>query len=171
MAKTLQSDSDLARKAAAGDQAAFIVLVERHQGMVSGVALSLLKDVSTSEDVAQETFLSAWKKISSLRDSSKLRPWLATIARNTALTHLRMKKKKAESRALEETMSDSSPGPDQVSAHKDDLSLVLHALETLPEKYRTPSDSFLPRRPIGGCGGGGAWLEAGFGEATTQARA
>ena len=138
MAKTLQSDSELARKAAAGDQAAFILLVERHQGMVSGVALSLLKDVSASEDAAQETFLSAWKKMGTLRDFSKLRPWLAAIARNTALTHLRMKKKKAESRALEETMSDSSPGPDQVSAHKDDLSLVLTALETLPEKYRTP---------------------------------
>ena len=63
MPNTGKSDSELARQAAAGDQAAFIVLVERHQGMVSGVALSLMKNVAASEDIAQETFLSAWKKI------------------------------------------------------------------------------------------------------------
>lgn len=135
---TEQSDSELARKAAAGDQAAFIVLVERHQGMVSGVALSLMKNVAASEDIAQETFLSAWKKIGGLHDSSKVRPWLATIARNTALSHLRMKKNKVKSQELAETMGDSALGPDQVSAHKDDLSLVLNTLEGLPEKYRTP---------------------------------
>ena len=67
-----------------------------------------------------------------------MRPWLATIARNTALAHLRMKKNKVKSQELEETMGDSALGPDQVSAHKDDLSLVLNALEGLPEKYRTP---------------------------------
>ena len=138
MAITKKSDSELARKAATGDQSAFIVLVERHQGMVSAVALSLMKNVAASEDIAQETFLSAWKKIGSLQDPSKVRPWLATIARNTALTQLRMKKNKVKSQVLEETIGDSALGPDQVSAHKDDLSLVLNALEDLPEKYRTP---------------------------------
>ena len=138
MANPAKSDSELARNAAAGDQAAFITLVERHQGMVSGVALSLMKNVAASEDIAQETFLSAWKKIGGLHDSSKVRPWLATIARNTALSHLRMKKNKVKSQELEETIGDSALGPDQVSAHKDDLSLVLQTLERLPEKYRTP---------------------------------
>ena len=77
--------------AVAGDHAAFAVLVERYQAMVSGVTLSILKDFASGEDMAQETFLTAWKKLSSLQDPSKVKPWLATLARNTALNHLRAK--------------------------------------------------------------------------------
>ena len=138
MAKSLSSDSELVRRLSAGDQSAFATLVERHQGIVTGVALSILNDVSASEDAAQETFLTAWKKIGNLRDASKLRSWLAAIARNKALHHLRMKKKKPTSETPDETLSDGAATPDQVATHKDDLSLVLGTLETLPEKYRTP---------------------------------
>ena len=138
MEKYSQSDAELVQKVSSGDHEAFLVLVKRYHAMVSGVSLSILRDVDASEDAAQESFLSAWEKIGSLRDPSKLRPWLAAISRNTALTHLRLKKRKGASRVLDETTKDSAPGPDQVSAHKDDLSLVLATLETLPEKYRTP---------------------------------
>ena len=138
MEKYSQSDTELAQKVSSGDHEAFFVLVKRYHAMVNGVSLSILRDFEASEDAAQESFLSAWEKIGSLRDPSKLRPWLATISRNIALTHLRLKKRKGASRALDESTKDSAPGPDQVSAHKDDLSLVLATLETLPEKYRTP---------------------------------
>ena len=86
----------------------------------------------------RKLFFRHGKKSDGLHDATKVRPWLATIARNTALSHLRMKKNKVKSQELEETMGDSALGPDQVSAHKDDLSLVLNTLERLPEKYRTP---------------------------------
>jgi RNA polymerase sigma factor (sigma-70 family) len=138
MAKHSQTDSQLVRMASSGDHQAFVTLVERHQAMVSGVALSILQDFGASEDAAQDTFVTAWKKIGTLHDPAKLRPWLATLARNTALSHLRMKKRKEANKALDETAKDFTPGPDQLSAHKDDLSLVLATLETLPEKYRTP---------------------------------
>jgi RNA polymerase sigma factor (sigma-70 family) len=138
----LQHDSALVSKAARGDHSAFMALVQRHQAMVSGVTLSVLRDFSASEDAAQETFLTAWQKLGSLQDPSKLRPWLASIARNTArntaLSHLRMKKRKAEIHERAEGPEGSAVGPDEMMARKDELSLVLAALETLPEKYRTP---------------------------------
>lgn len=138
MATSTLTDSEIIRKLAAGDRSAFVTLVERHQGMVTGVALSILKDVSASEDAAQETFLTAWQKIDTLRDTSKLRPWLATISRNNALRHLRMKKNKPTIEVPDDSLSDETATPDQVATQKDDLSLVLNTLDTLPEKYRTP---------------------------------
>src|SRR5438876_9854309 len=68
---------------------AFVEIVARHQAMVCGVALGVLGDFAASEDAAQEAFLTAWRKFHELREAERLRAWLAQIARNAALGHLR----------------------------------------------------------------------------------
>ncbi len=52
------SDLSLVRQAVAGEQEAFVVLVKRHQEMVTGITLSVLKDFEASENAAQEAFVS-----------------------------------------------------------------------------------------------------------------
>ncbi len=131
-----QLDTNLVSAAQAGDKAAFVDLVARYQGMVTGITLSILKDFQASEDAAQETFVTAWKKISDIQDSEKLRPWLAQIARNAALMTLR---KKRVHPPLETFPGASEiPRPDELVAEKEEAQIVMSALEGLPEKLRLP---------------------------------
>ena len=79
------SDADLVRAAWRGDKQAFVEIVARHQAMVCGIALGIVGNVAASEDVAQEAFLLAWRKIHELREPERLRAWLRQIARHVAL--------------------------------------------------------------------------------------
>jgi DNA-directed RNA polymerase specialized sigma24 family protein len=67
----------------------FAVAAVAHLGAVRAVALAITTDPRAADDIAQETFLRAWSKRSTLADPNKLRPWLCGIARNVAREHLR----------------------------------------------------------------------------------
>jgi RNA polymerase sigma factor (sigma-70 family) len=130
-------DAELVRGARAGDKRAFVEIVARHQAMLCGVALGILGDFTASEDAAQEAFLAAWKKIRDLREPERLRPWLAQIARNTALGHLRQRRGHNElDDAL--TIADGSPAPDELAASDEEAALVRESLAKMPESYRLP---------------------------------
>jgi RNA polymerase sigma factor (sigma-70 family) len=130
------TDTDLVTAAQAGDKAGFVDLVARYQGMVTGITLSILRDFQASEDAAQEAFITAWKKISEIQDREKLRPWLAQIARNSALMALR---KKRALPPLEKFPGASEiPRPDELIVKKEEAEIVLSALDALPEKLRLP---------------------------------
>lgn len=132
------SDAALVRQAIQGDKKAFVQIVARYQGLVSAVTLAIIKDPSASEDVAQDVFLNSWKKLSSLREPSKLRPWLVAIARQHALAALR---KKRSDVTFDEQMyhtKSSAPQPDELSSQRDEHAFVFRALADLPEKYRLP---------------------------------
>ena len=73
-AEAVRSDAQLAVAAGGGDKRAFVEIVARHQGMVAGVALAILRDFAASEDAAQEAFLTAWKKIGDLREADQTAP-------------------------------------------------------------------------------------------------
>src|ERR1043165_1211947 len=83
------SDADLVRAACRGDKQAFVEIVARNQAMVCGIALGIVGNIGASEDVAQEAFLTAWRKLHELREPGSLRAWLRQIARHVALGHHR----------------------------------------------------------------------------------
>ena len=76
----MRSDAELIQASVAGSHGAFGQIVERYQSLVCAVAYSRTGDLALSEDVAQETFLKAWRRLRQLRDGAKLRAWLCTIA-------------------------------------------------------------------------------------------
>ncbi|HJR81121.1 MAG TPA: sigma-70 family RNA polymerase sigma factor [Anaerolineales bacterium] len=75
-------ESTLIRDAANGDAAAWEPLVLAHQQAVFRLAYLLLGDPDDAEDVAQETFLRAWKHLKRFDLTRPLRPWLLSIAAN-----------------------------------------------------------------------------------------
>ena len=75
------SDADLWRLVLEGNTSAFEVLVRRHQSLVSAVAFSACGNLALSEDVAQETFWTAWRHRASLEQPGRLNSWLCGIAR------------------------------------------------------------------------------------------
>lgn len=132
-----RTDAELVLASRGGDKRAFVEIVGRHQAMVCGVALGIVGDFAASEDAGQEAFLTAWRKFHELREPERLRAWLAQIARNAALGHLRRKRGEAPLDAVE-MLQDESPAPDEVAATEEEAELVRDSLAKLPEIYRLP---------------------------------
>jgi RNA polymerase sigma factor (sigma-70 family) len=88
------SDADLlARVLVDGDQHAFGELVRRHQSPVRGLLRQLTRiDVELADDLAQETFIRAYKNIRSFRGEAKFSTWLYRIAYNVFREHARKRK-------------------------------------------------------------------------------
>jgi RNA polymerase sigma-70 factor, ECF subfamily len=88
-------DSDepsLVRRAKEGDFEAFATLVRRHQQKIYALALGMVKNRAEAEEITQETFLSAFRKLSGFREQSRFSTWIYRVAVNHALMRLRKKK-------------------------------------------------------------------------------
>lgn len=86
----LMEEVELAK---AGDSEAFTQLFEHYHTGIYGYIAGLVNNVEDAQDLTQKTFLKAWEKLPDLRDTSKFKPWLYTIARNLVYDHRRQKKK------------------------------------------------------------------------------
>jgi RNA polymerase sigma-70 factor (ECF subfamily) len=79
----------LAVAAAAGSADAFRAIVERHQQTVYRLVLRMVRDGALAEDIAQETFLKAYRALPGYDPRWKLSSWLLKIAHNATIDHLR----------------------------------------------------------------------------------
>src|SRR6478672_668357 len=84
-----QSDTELVSRSLAGDRDAFSRIVSRYQTLICSLAYSRIGNLGQSEDIAQETFITAWKHLRLLREPGKLRAWLCGIVKNRAYKNLR----------------------------------------------------------------------------------
>jgi RNA polymerase sigma-70 factor (ECF subfamily) len=83
-------DRALVARAAGGSEVAFRTLYRAYARPVYWIAHRLLGDPTDAEDVTQDTFVTAWQKIGSLRlEGTSVLPWLATICRMKAANRLR----------------------------------------------------------------------------------
>src|SRR3974390_711781 len=82
-------DSELVTQSLAGNHDAFGWIVTRYQSLLCSLAYSATGSLSQSEDLAQETFVTAWKQLAELREPEKLRSWLCRISRNLTYDALR----------------------------------------------------------------------------------
>ena len=136
-----ESDSNLWRQVCQGSTLAFEILVRRHQSLVCSVAYSACGNLALSEDVAQETFWTAWCQRSSLERPDRLKAWLCGIARNLAKNARRKASRPVESAGSLDVATELStglPGPAEEAVSREEESLVWKALERIPEAYREP---------------------------------
>jgi RNA polymerase sigma-70 factor (ECF subfamily) len=120
----------LVREARTGNRAAFGRLYQLHAGVVHGILLARVPRLEV-DDLVQEVFLSAMRRLSALRDATAFGAWLAAIARNRANDfHRRVKETGLPER---ETAIEASHMND--SAHAEALE-TLAALRQLPDAYR-----------------------------------
>ena len=136
------SDSALVSESLAGNRDAFGQIVERYQSLVCSLAYSATGSLSQSEDLAQDTFVTAWRQLSDLREPEKLRAWLCGIARNLIKNSLRKQGREpshaaqpldeiSESRSLE-------PPPAEQTITNEEQAILWRSLECIPEIYREP---------------------------------
>lgn len=88
----VDGDAALIEAARGGDYEAFEALVRKHQRRVYAVALGILKNAAEAEEVAQETFLSAFEHLDGFRGDARFSTWLYRVASNHALMKLRKKR-------------------------------------------------------------------------------
>ncbi len=70
-----------------GDQTAFARLVGRHQRMIHALAYRMTGSQTEAEDLAQETFITAWGQLAAFRSEASFSSWLYRIALNRCLNH------------------------------------------------------------------------------------
>ncbi|MFK8046576.1 MAG: RNA polymerase sigma factor [Crocinitomicaceae bacterium] len=85
-------ESQIIQKVQAGDYQAFSELVNRHKNMVYSLVLRMVPSAEDAEEVAQDSFIKAFKAIKSFQAKAKFSTWLYKIAYFTAINHLRKKK-------------------------------------------------------------------------------
>src|SRR5262245_13650063 len=93
------NDPDLVAESLSGNRDAFGQIVSRYQSLVCSLAYSATGNLSQSEDIAQDTFIAAWKTLRNLREPEKLRAWLCGIARNLINNSLRRQGREPSHRA------------------------------------------------------------------------
>jgi RNA polymerase sigma-70 factor (ECF subfamily) len=81
-------DQDLVARVQRGEAAAFDLLVRKYQHRVAAVISRYIRDWSEVQDVAQDTFIRAYRAIGNFRGDAQFSTWLHTIAVNTAKNHL-----------------------------------------------------------------------------------
>ena len=80
MSAPVNNDAELVSGTLAGNRDAFSHIVSRYQSLICSLAYSATGSLGQSEDLAQETFIAAWKGSRTLREPEKLRSWLCSIA-------------------------------------------------------------------------------------------
>jgi RNA polymerase sigma-70 factor (ECF subfamily) len=123
------TDLDLVRLAQAGDIEAFGELVERNRRAVFRAALAAVRSPAEADDVAQEAFVTAFRKLGTFRGESQFRTWLLSITWRKAID-----RRKSVSRWLRMA---SSPPRDEAG---DEL---FDAMERMPSSDRSQEDTLV----------------------------
>ncbi|MFC5498781.1 RNA polymerase sigma factor RpoE [Caenimonas terrae] len=146
------SDTDLmlVERTVAGDQKAFELLVIKYQRRIERLIGRMVRDVDLVEDIAQETFIRAYRALAQFRGDAQFYTWLYRIAVNTAKKALMDLKRdplvsesalrgggddEDETSAVENELT-SSETPETVLAAKEIAGAVNSAMEALPEELR-----------------------------------
>jgi RNA polymerase sigma-70 factor (ECF subfamily) len=86
-------DSLVIKKVLEGDRDAYAFLVDKYKTMVYTLALQITKDREEAEEVAQETFIKAYRSLKNFQGKARFSSWLYRIVYNTAISNLRRRKK------------------------------------------------------------------------------
>lgn len=138
------ADADLVRRAQQGDLDAFATLFNANKTKIYSLCLRMTSNTAEAEDLTQEAFLLAFRKLGTFRGDSALSTWLYRVAVNTVLMHFRKRSMRVREASLDElnTRDTSSPNNEQGEVDGRLVSTVdrialTRAIELLPLGYRT----------------------------------
>jgi RNA polymerase sigma factor (sigma-70 family) len=134
----MTQEMKLLKAAMDGNTAAFEQIVQKYQSLVCAITFSGTGRVDISEELAQETFLSAWKNLRQLKELSGFRPWLCTIARNMLNSYYRKKKTIPLDPADIADLSDQTQNPSDNLISQEENAMLQQALMQIPAEYREP---------------------------------
>jgi RNA polymerase sigma-70 factor (ECF subfamily) len=149
LAEQVESDVQLALRAAAGNAIAFETIVRRHNRLLFRTARGVVPDDTEAQDVVQETYLRAFTNLQTYRGDASLGTWLARIAMNIALSSQRKKGRFVRFEDIVPTADLADPEdampqpiseteePDALAERGEVRALLQASIEALPPIYRS----------------------------------
>lgn len=143
----MESDSSESRLIVAevlnGNTAAFEILIERYQKLVSHVVFRMIANKSDREDICQEVFIKVYQNLAGFNFECKLSTWIARIAYNACINHLEKKRvpllddlyREDEDNVLEKYPSNAVT-PDRYAESQDIVTRVRAEIEKMPVHFR-----------------------------------
>ncbi len=135
------NDAELVQQVLNGNNNAFRFLVSKHERLVLHVVGRIIQRQEDVEDVCQEVFIKVFRKLKRFRGESRLSTWIAAIAYNTSISHLRKEARKLENsyddqpalilKEEDKTLSQKLVEREEVKKY------LLQVIELLPVHYRT----------------------------------
>ncbi|HEX2268017.1 MAG TPA: sigma-70 family RNA polymerase sigma factor [Pyrinomonadaceae bacterium] len=136
----MNSSADLVTRVCQGDSDAFRLIFERYSRPVISFIFDMVNDRSLAEELAQETFVRAYRAIRTMRADTKLSTWLFGIARNVARESLRARVRAQSHLDLADKsvmdLSDNKPVPVEGLLSKELNELIRRSLAALDEDKR-----------------------------------
>lgn len=135
-------DAHLVSECLDGHRDAFRRIVDKYKTLICSLAYSATGNMSQSEEVAQETFISAWKDLRHLREPGKLRAWLCGIVRNRIQRDVREERRDPVRNSVSLDDANESPTLDELpsaqAVSREEEAILWRSLEKIPETYREP---------------------------------
>lgn len=138
-------ESELVRLSQERDRDAYSQLVAMHHQFIYGVVLSILRDSSEAQDVCQNIYMMAWRKIGLFHNKGPYRAWLSRMSKNYTLNYIRDSKGRAVKNPVYiDTYDDKnilanhhpSASPEELIIAEELGGLVRTCLEGMQEKKR-----------------------------------
>ena len=136
------SDATLVRGVLSGDRNAFGELYDRWAGLIRAMCFDVTRDLDTAEDLAQEVFLRALRKLDDLRDPARFVSWLMGIARHVCRE---WRRGRLQNQRRLTSLSDDLPLAADDSSSDDRGSSLWEAVAALPERERLSLQAFYLR--------------------------
>jgi RNA polymerase sigma-70 factor, ECF subfamily len=136
------SDSELVERVRAGDTALFEILMRRHNERIYRTARAVVRNEDEAEDIMQETYVRAYRALSSFKGEARFSTWLTRIAVNEALARRRKGRRLVSvgNVSIDEELMNSRKAttvtPEDDTAREEMVGLLRRAIDGLPEESR-----------------------------------
>lgn len=139
------TDNELIALCKRGDRDAFNKIMEKHQNTMFGMAYNLLSDYHDAEDAVQDTFIKAYRSISSFKGQSAFTTWLYVICKNSCNDILRRRQKHSAVMSIDADESENSPirelkseelSPEEHMELSETQTAVKEAIDALKQEYK-----------------------------------
>ena len=128
-------DEALAARAADGDTAAFEVLVRRHGPLMKAYAARMLGSTYESDDVVQETFVTAWRRLGELEEGAAVKAWLMRILSRRCIDRIRARHEHDDVTEVD-APAPAGQSPEHLAEVRTANEALGRALDALPELQR-----------------------------------
>lgn len=142
----VDTETELLRRAQSGDEAAFGEIVRAHYDRVFRRVVSITRHEHDARDVAQEIWLTVWRRLKEYRGDAKFSTWLHAIATRRAIDHLRKNRRwfsrflpflaDGENPAITIEPVSTAPGPRDLMEQGERAARFERAIASLPPKHR-----------------------------------
>ncbi len=133
---TITEEHKIIKRCLNGDADQYAVLVDRYSAMVFNVAYRMLGDADIANDMAQDSFISAYTALENFKFGSKFSSWLYRIVVNKCRDHLKVQKETVDVDEIAGLVPSRAQTPEQALSSHQTEDMIQKALSALPVDQR-----------------------------------